>query len=120
MEELIRGLRGELIDCRCCAHSRSECCCDCTWPEDVARQAADMLETQAAKIQQMALEYISEQGPWIDEIGRLRSKVENLKLTLEGCRREFGDIINHAHKDYLVRDWAREAILRIDKALELK
>ena len=38
---------------------------------ELMQEAADMLETQATEIQQMALEYISEQGQWIDETASL-------------------------------------------------
>ena len=50
MQELIKGLRGELINCGCHASSGNECCCDCTWPEHVASKAADLIEAQAAEI----------------------------------------------------------------------
>ena len=44
MTDLVKALRGELLDCNCCAYSRSECCCDTLWPEEVAKKAADELE----------------------------------------------------------------------------
>ena len=51
MQELIKGLRGELINCGCHASSGNECCCDCIWPEHVASKAADLIESQAAEIE---------------------------------------------------------------------
>ena len=51
MQELIKGLRGELIDCNCYAYSAPECGCGCTWPSDVAGEAADLIESQAAEIE---------------------------------------------------------------------
>ncbi len=51
MQELIKGLRGELVECECHASSGNECYCDCIWPSDVADKAADLIESQAAEIE---------------------------------------------------------------------
>lgn len=48
---LVKALRGELLDCNCCAYSRSECCCDTTWPEEVTREAADHIERLTAELE---------------------------------------------------------------------
>ena len=50
--------------------------------------------------------------------GHQQQRIESLENALRTCKREFGDIINHAHKDYLVIDWARDAIKAIDNKME--
>ena len=45
MDNLVKGLRGELLDCNCAAYSDSECCCDTVWPEQLCKQAADEIES---------------------------------------------------------------------------
>ena len=45
MDDLVKGLRGELINCDCAAASDYECCCaDGNWPERYCKQAADEIE----------------------------------------------------------------------------
>jgi len=47
--EMVRGLRGDLVDCACTAMSSAECSCCMTWPEDFAEPAADMIERLASE-----------------------------------------------------------------------
>lgn len=44
MRDLIKGLRGELLDCKCYAHGLCECTCDTVWPESLCATAADEIE----------------------------------------------------------------------------
>ena len=48
--EMVRGLRGDLVDCLCTAMSSAECSCCMTWPEDFAEPAADMIERLAESL----------------------------------------------------------------------
>ncbi len=48
--ELIANLRGENLECNCCAYSRSECSCDTCWPESFTNKAADALEAADKRI----------------------------------------------------------------------
>lgn len=51
--ELIANLRGENLDCNCCAYSRSECSCDTCWPESFTNKAADALEAADKRIAEL-------------------------------------------------------------------
>ena len=55
---------------------------------ELMQEAANMLETQAATIQQMALEYISEQGQWIDEISKHKVLCDQMGAFLEFAWRD--------------------------------
>lgn len=47
--DLVRGLRGEMLDCRCAVHEACECGCGTTWPESLCEEAADRItELEAA------------------------------------------------------------------------
>ncbi len=53
-KNLTTGLRGELINCNCAAHSWSECCCEpAIWPEQLTNKAADRIEAQQAEIERL-------------------------------------------------------------------
>lgn len=47
------ALRDKLNDCQCAAYGRCECGCGAVWPEDVASGAADIIESQAARIAEL-------------------------------------------------------------------
>ena len=49
MTDLIRGLRGELCDCRCSARSSGDCGCGVVWPSQLADDAADRIEELEAR-----------------------------------------------------------------------
>ena len=53
MNDLVKGLRGELLDCNCNAYCYGECCCDTTWPESLCRDAADEIEALKAEIERL-------------------------------------------------------------------
>lgn len=52
-KELIANLRGENLDCNCCAYSRSECSCLTHWPESFCDEAADALEAADKRIAEL-------------------------------------------------------------------
>ena len=54
--ELIANLRGENLECNCCAYSRSECCCNTCWPESFCNKAADALEAADKRIAELEAE----------------------------------------------------------------
>ena len=48
---VVAALRDEYTkDCKCHAYSRGECACGALWPEDVAREAANIIIEQARLI----------------------------------------------------------------------
>lgn len=51
--DLIANLRGENLDCNCCAYSRSECSCTTNWPESFCKKAADALELADKRIDEL-------------------------------------------------------------------
>ena len=55
-KELIANLRGENLDCNCCAYSRSECSCVTNWPESFCDAAADALEAADKRIVELEAE----------------------------------------------------------------
>jgi len=52
-KELIANLRGDNLDCTCCASSCSECGCATNWPESYCNQAADALELADKRIAEL-------------------------------------------------------------------
>ena len=71
MTELTKGLRGQLLNCRCQAHSRGECGCGTTWPEDCCAEAADEIE----RLQKVVLDF--EQTPgWRDMQATIKKLTE--------------------------------------------
>ena len=85
MEELIERLRWF-------AEYEADLADESKW-ERIEWEAADMLETQSAKIQQMALEYISEQGQWIDEIAKYKALCDQLGNALQNCANNEDDVM---------------------------
>ena len=59
---MVRGLRGDLVDCLCTAMSSAECSCCMTWPEDFAEPAADMIERLMVERDQLRRQYESDRG----------------------------------------------------------
>jgi hypothetical protein len=56
--DIVKGLRGEYLNCNCFASSSNECCCDdAGWPEDYCRAAAEEIE-QLRKIEAVAREVV--------------------------------------------------------------
>ena len=53
MNDLVKGLRGELLDCICNAYCCGECACNTTWPESLCRDAADEIEALKAEIERL-------------------------------------------------------------------
>ena len=53
MSDLVKGLRGELLDCKCNAYCYGECGCHTTWPESLCRDAADEIEALKAEIERL-------------------------------------------------------------------
>ena len=89
MQELIKGLRGELINCGCHASSGNECCCDCTWPEHVASKAADLIEAQAAEIENLQSLWTiahNERSEAMLELAKERSVCDQLGSALQMMR----------------------------------
>ena len=86
MQELIKGLRGELINCGCHGYSGSECFCDCIWPEHVASKAADLIESQAAEIANLQSLWTiahAERSEAMNELAKTRSICDQMGDALE-------------------------------------
>ena len=65
--DLIKALRGELIDCDCAAHSYSECCCaSAIWPEQVTGEAADTIESLHAELTEVKQAHSEKQDMCLD------------------------------------------------------
>ena len=81
MNDLIRGLRGELLDCNCNAYSYGECCCDTTWPESLCGDAADEIEMQEALLREIdrELDDVEYLGSYVDGIKALKAEIERLQ-----------------------------------------
>lgn len=43
IDEIIKGLSGDLLDCNCEAYGRCECGCQTVWPEDLTEIASDLI-----------------------------------------------------------------------------
>ena len=98
---LVKALRGELLDCNCCAYSRSECCCDTTWPEEVTREAADHIERLTAelahmqtmqKVDQRVFERLTETRDLAEHWATL---AEQRRVELGECRKAIKDFIDY-------------------------
>ena len=91
MNDLVKGLRGELLDCNCNAYCYGECCCDTTWPESLCRDAADeieMLEKANAQLRHIVEteQDITEEEALLREIDRELDDVEYLGSYVEGIK----------------------------------
>ena len=85
MNDLVKGLRGELLDCKCNAYCYGECCCDTTWPESLCREAADEIEMQEALLREIdrELDDVEYLGSYVDGIKALKAEIEQLKSQLK-------------------------------------
>ena len=81
MNDLVKGLRGELLDCKCNAYCYGECCCDTTWPESLCRDAADEIEMQEALLREIdrELDDVEYLGSYVDGIKALKAEIERLQ-----------------------------------------
>ena len=81
MNDLVKGLRGELLDCNCNAYCYGECCCDTTWPESLCREAADEIEMQEALLREIdrELDDVEYLGSYVDGIKALKAEIERLQ-----------------------------------------
>ena len=85
MNDLVKGLRGELLDCNCNAYCCGECCCDTTWPESLCGDAADEIEMQEALLREIdrELDDVEYLGSYVDGIKALKAEIEQLKSQLK-------------------------------------
>ena len=81
MNDLVKGLRGELLDCNCNAYCYGECCCDTTWPESLCGDAADEIEMQEALLREIdrELDDVEYLGSYVDGIKALKAEIERLQ-----------------------------------------
>ena len=96
---LVKALRGELLDCNCCAYSRSECCCDTTWPEEVTREAADQIERLTAELAHMQTMQKVDQRVF-EKLTETRDLAEHWMIIAEQRRVELGGY-RKAIKDFI-------------------
>lgn len=97
--ELIANLRGENLECNCCAYSRSECSCDTCWPESFTNKAADALEAADKRIAEERETYdrmLEEGANKLAEAERklvvARDELQNVKaISLRECGVSFVD-----------------------------
>ena len=85
MTDLVKGLRGELLDCNCHAFCYGECCCDTTWPESLCRDAADEIERLEELLQEA----------YADADDVLRPYVKQLQDQLAACQKEQDKSLRH-------------------------
>ena len=81
MNDLVKGLRGELLDCKCNAYCYGECGCDTTWPESLCGDAADEIEMQEALLREIdrELDDVEYLGSYVDGIKALKAEIERLQ-----------------------------------------
>ena len=94
---LVKALRGELLDCNCCAYSRSECCCDTTWPEEVTREAADQIERLTAELAHMQTMQKVDQRVF-EKLTETRDLAEHWAILAEQRRVELGECRKDAER----------------------
>lgn len=88
MSDLVKRLRGELLDCNCCAHGSNECCCDTHWPEDSCREAADrieQLEAECSTGKQMYGQIMIVLGEHRDELAKFNNAKKSLSKLMSEC-----------------------------------
>ena len=85
MNDLVKGLRGELLDCKCNAYCYGECGCHTTWPESLCRDAADEIEMQEALLREIdrELDDVEYLGSYVDGIKALKAEIERLERVSE-------------------------------------
>ena len=91
MNDLVKGLRGELLDCKCNAYCYGECACNTTWPESLCRDAADHIEQLEKENDQLrhiveTEQDITEEEALLREIDRELDDVEYLGSYVDGIK----------------------------------
>lgn len=76
MDDLLKGLRGELaIDCMCAARSSDECGCEAMWPDQFTYRAADEIERLQSDLTKSA----EREAELVAKVERLERELQDMK-----------------------------------------
>jgi len=81
--DLVKRLRGIKLNCTCAAKSASECCCDTYWPESSCDEAADAIEAQAKRIEELEHQMKFECDTYLWSRKRMSRRIAMLEYWME-------------------------------------